>query len=146
MPLFRNPELGGVNGVLDRQGCFAVRERSGPEIGAEVEAMALVFLQAEGLKLVCRNYRCRRGEIDLIMLDGAILVFIEVRYRKNSHFGSAAESITSSKQRRITTAAAHYLQHNTGAASMPCRFDVVAVTLAEHKNLDWIKDAFQQGT
>ncbi len=123
-----------------------VRERSGPTIGAEVEAKAMDFLQAEGLELVCRNYRCRRGEIDLIMLDGAVLVFIEVRYRKNSHFGSAAESITSSKQRRITTAAAHYLQNRDGSADVPCRFDVVAVTVAGRQNIDWIKDAFMGGT
>jgi putative endonuclease len=123
-----------------------VKKRSGLEIGAEIEAMALGFLQAEGLKLVCRNYRCRRGEIDLIMHDGCVLVFIEVRYRKSSYFGSAAESITATKRQRITTAAAHYLQHSRGSGNMPCRFDVVAVTVAEHRNLDWIKDAFQLGT
>jgi putative endonuclease len=107
--------------------------------------MALQVLQAEGLNLVCRNYRCRRGEIDLIMRDGGVLVFIEVRYRKNSYFGSAAESITAAKQQRIATAAVHYLQHSAEAVNMPCRFDVVAVAVAEYKNLDWIKDAFQLG-
>lgn len=123
-----------------------MRERSGPAIGAEVETIAMGFLQAEGLELVCRNYRCRRGEIDLIMLDGAVLVFVEVRYRKNSHFGSAVESITTSKQRRIATTAAHYLQSSKGAADSPCRFDVVAVTVAGSNDIDWIKDAFREGT
>ncbi len=121
-------------------------KRSGPEIGAEIEELVFGFLQMEGLKLVCRNYRCRGGEIDLIMLDGEVLVFIEVRYRKSSKFGSAAESVTATKQRRIALAAANYLQRNRGQAAMPCRFDVVAVTLAESREIDWIKDAFQYGT
>jgi putative endonuclease len=108
--------------------------------------MVLRFLQAEGLELIRRNYRCRRGEIDLIMRDGGVLVFIEVRYRRSSHFGSAAESITATKQQRISTAASHYLQQSAGAVDMPCRFDVVAVTVAEYKSLDWIKDAFWLGT
>jgi putative endonuclease len=139
-------ELSSFEVVVDIGRCPAVRERTGPEIGAEIEVMALEFLQAEGLELLCRNYRCRRGEIDLIMRDKAVLVFIEVRYRKSNYFGSAAESITATKQQRITTAAAHYLQHSREAGKMPCRFDVVAVTVAKHRDLDWIKDAFRPGT
>ena len=66
--------------------------------GAEAEDLACAWLQARGLRLLERNYRSRRGEIDLIMQDGEQLVFVEVRYRASNRYGSAAESITSAKQ------------------------------------------------
>ena len=112
--------------------------------GEEAEQAALHYLEQQGLRLIARNYRCPRGEIDLIMMDGNQLAFIEVRYRKSSRFGSAAESVTLAKQQRIASAAAHYLVSRKENRS--CRFDVVAMA-GDHKNgIEWIQNAFQVET
>lgn len=105
--------------------------------GAEAEQAAEAYLLRQGLKLVTRNFRCRGGEIDLIMREGATLVFIEVRARARSDFGGAAESITSTKQGRIILAARHYLARYKIDA--PCRFDAV---LLQAGNLQWLRAAF----
>ena len=114
-------------------------------IGTEAEETALRFLERQGLQLLARNYRSRRGEIDLIMREGNFLVFVEVRYRKHDRYGSPAESVTAKKQQRILNAAARYLQDARGKSPAPCRFDVVALS-AERENIDWIRDAFQAVT
>jgi putative endonuclease len=113
---------------------------AGPS-GAEAEDLACAWLQARGLRLRERNYRSRRGEIDLIMQDGEQLVFVEVRYRRSSRYGSAAETVTASKQARLISAASQYLQHQSGA--LACRFDVLALSGPEGERVDWIRDAFQ---
>lgn len=106
--------------------------------GVEAEDAALRFLTRQGLRLQQRNYVCRMGEIDLIMRDGATLVFVEVRMRRSHTFGSAAESITPRKRSRLAAAARHYL---ASAHEMPaCRFD--AVLIDGNGNPEWIKDAF----
>ncbi|MSQ58952.1 MAG: YraN family protein [Betaproteobacteria bacterium] len=104
--------------------------------GAEDEALA--FLRGKGLRLLERNYRCRFGEIDLIMNEGTTLVFVEVRMRKNASFGGAAESITVRKQKRIIAAARHYLSQSQVLPR--CRFD--AMLLGPNNSVDWIRDAF----
>ncbi|HET8610500.1 MAG TPA: YraN family protein [Burkholderiales bacterium] len=105
--------------------------------GSEAEAQALAFLQRHGLVLIQRNYRCRFGEIDLIMRDGDTLVFTEVRQRTRADFGGAAASITARKRERLAATARHYLGR-TG--SMPaCRFDAL---LIDGGGLRWIRDAF----
>ncbi|MEN8260944.1 MAG: YraN family protein [Pseudomonadota bacterium] len=110
--------------------------------GRESEEAALNFLQRHGLKLVERNFRCRVGELDLIMEHDNALVFVEVRYRKNDRFGSALESIDRKKQTRLIRAAGYYLGLNN--IDKPARFDVVAVSPAEKNNcINWIRDAFQ---
>lgn len=114
-------------------------------IGSGAEETALRFLEREGLRLLTRNYRCRRGEIDLVMREGNFLVFVEVRYRKHNRYGSPAESVTTRKQQRILNAAARYLQDAAETKLRPCRFDVVAIS-ADGKNIDWIRDAFQAVT
>ncbi len=107
--------------------------------GEAAEQKALKYLQQQGLKLITQNYRCKYGELDLIMQDQTALVIVEVRYRKNQQFGGALESINRSKQARIIAAAQHYLiNHKTNA---PIRFDVIAMT--ENNPLNWIKNAFQ---
>ncbi|WP_047238723.1 YraN family protein [Chromobacterium subtsugae] len=110
------------------------------QAGREAEDRALALLQAQGLKLVARNWHCRGGEIDLIMREGACLVFIEVRHRGGSRFGSAADSITQAKQRKLLLAAEVYLaSHKIDA---PCRFDaVVSVGGAKPQ---WLKNIFTQ--
>jgi putative endonuclease len=109
-------------------------------LGKLAEARAEAFLKRRGLSLESRNFRCRFGEIDLIMRDrDGTLVFVEVRSRSRGDFGSAAESITPAKQRRIILAAKHYIY---GLAIEPtCRFDVVAMDRGQTEPI-WIRDAF----
>ena len=110
--------------------------------GREAEDAALDFLKNQGLRLIVRNYRCRRGEIDLIMEDGNTLVLVEVRYRKSSRFGDALESVTRQKQARLIHCASHYL--SSSRADKPVRFDVVAMMPDDGKmTVKWVRDAFQ---
>lgn len=112
--------------------------------GRDFEFVACEYLQQQGLKLIDRNYRTRQGEIDLIMLDGDYLVFVEVRYRSNPRFGSGAESIDQRKQSRLLAAAARYLQDLRRSTTQAARFDVVSITPQQDINaIHWIKDAFQ---
>lgn len=107
--------------------------------GGAAEAAASRFLARQGLTLICSNYRCRRGEIDLVLRDGPSIVFVEVRLRTNPNFGSAAESIGPRKRARIIAAARHYL---AGKPDLPCRFDVVLLDRLEPPRIEWIRDAF----
>ena len=102
------------------------------------ELKAAEYLCSQGLKLVDSNYHSRMGEIDLIMQDGDSIVFVEVRYRKNSHYGGAAMSITPAKQRKIALTALHYLQSKNKTNEV-CRFDAVTISVS---GLNWIKNAF----
>lgn len=115
------------------------------EAGGAGEAAALKQLQSRGLKLVLRNHRCRMGEIDLVMLDGNVLVLIEVRYRNDDSFGGAAASVTTTKQRRLIAAARHLLAMRSDLRRYPARFDVVALSHTADGTLalDWIKNAFR---
>ncbi len=112
------------------------------DIGQAAEARACAWLQQQGLSLLESNYHCRAGELDLIMLEGRTLVFVEVRSRRNAVFGSAAESVTASKQRKLLTAARHYLQYHEQHAGKAQRFDVIAIT---NGDMEWIKNAFGAG-
>lgn len=91
--------------------------------GSSAERRAEAFLVQQGLTLVARNFRCRMGEIDLIMRDSATLVFVEVRQRRHAAFGGALESIDHHKQRKLTACAEVYLSRLPRLP--PCRFDVV---------------------
>lgn len=115
------------------------------QLGKQVEEAAQLFLVQKGLSLVMRNYQCRMGEIDLIMQDKEVLVFVEVRYRKQSNFGSAAESVTSKKQMRIVRTAQIYLREKRLTDRVPCRFDVVGCTPNAQGQLsfEWIAGAFE---
>lgn len=108
-------------------------------IGQAAERRAEQWLTKAGLKLVTRNYRCRAGEIDLVMSDGSELVFVEVRYRRGTGFGGPLGSVDRAKQRRLSLAAAHYLQRHPWSG--PCRFDVVGLSAAPDTP-EWIRDAF----
>jgi putative endonuclease len=108
--------------------------------GAQAEDLALQFLLSQGLRLRTRNYTCRVGEIDLVMQDGAALVFVEVRSRSSSAYGGAAQSITARKRMRLIAAARHFLSRQR--AQPPCRFD--AVLIDARQQLEWIRDAFNE--
>jgi putative endonuclease len=111
--------------------------------GEAAEDAALRFLAAQGLTLLARNYRCRMGEIDLVMRHGGSLVFVEVRARDGSDYGGAAASVGPRKQRRLVTAARHYLMTHPRAARLPARFDVVAFSGCDGENSPhWIRAAF----
>ena len=109
--------------------------------GDSAEQQALAYLRQQSLQWLCSNYRCKAGELDLVMMDGPVLVIVEVRYRKSDQFGGALASITRKKQARIVAATQHYVIINK-LNHCAIRFDVVAVTGATHR-LDWIKNAFQ---
>lgn len=118
-------------------------DRERKAIGLLGEELALTHLQSHGLKLLTRNYRCKLGEIDLVMLDGATLVLVEVRYRATSDYGGAAASVTWDKQKRLARAAEHLLMKRSELKRYPARFDVVAITTgAAQPQVDWIKRAF----
>ena len=126
------------------------------DTGAKIEKVVLNFLIKEGLKKVTANYRCKLGEIDLIMLEDKTLVFVEVRFRKQDTFGGGAASVTLAKQRKLAQTASLYVQRNNVQSA--CRFDVVDVSSYEftrnanksafnknvHHNyqINWIRDAF----
>jgi putative endonuclease len=106
--------------------------------GDAAEEKARQFLIGKGLVPVSRNFRCKQGELDLIMRDGKILVIVEVRFRKSGRYGGAAESITRAKQSRIIAATQVYLTQQK--LDCPVRFDVVAIT--GNGGIDWIPHAF----
>jgi putative endonuclease len=108
------------------------------EAGARAEALAAVFLAERGLAIVERNFRCRRGEIDLIARDGDTLVFVEVRLRTRRDFGGAAASITAAKRARIAAAALFYLGRL--ARTPPCRFDAVLLDAIDTDRIEWLQD------
>jgi putative endonuclease len=107
--------------------------------GIDSEAMAAAFLEARGLSIVERNYRCRLGEIDLVARDGGTTVFVEVRRRASSAFGGAAASITPAKQAKLLRAARHYLSRLREVPQ--CRFDALLID-GEPPRIEWIRNAF----
>lgn len=116
------------------------------ERGRSWERAAEALLRRRGLRTLARNYQCRSGEIDLVMLDGTALVFVEVRYRRNDRYGSGADSVTLSKQRRIVSTARQFLGRHAQHAQRPCRFDVVSIDgSADGVELNWIRSAFDAG-
>lgn len=122
-------------GMLD----VIARKRTPKQVEGDAgEAQALHFLEQQGLKLVERNFRCKGGEIDLIMQDGRGLVFVEVRKRAANAYGGAAASVTARKQARLIIAAQTFLQRY----KMPpaCRFDVIAI---DGDAMEWLKNAVE---
>jgi putative endonuclease len=109
--------------------------------GFAAEKLAATFLVERGLKLITQNYHCRFGEIDLVMTDGKTLVFVEVRLRSNTRFGSAAMSITPQKQQKLILTAQLYCQQHT--VQSPCRFDVVLMNKAEISAMEWIQNVIE---
>ena len=96
------------------------------QLGESGENLACRELGDRGYAILARRYRTRHGEIDIVARDGDTIVFVEVRVRTTGEFGSAAESVTPWKQRRVAAMAADYLARNH-LTSRPCRFDVVAI-------------------
>jgi putative endonuclease len=119
------------------------------QLGQSGERDAEAFLVNQKLRLIERNYRCRSGEIDLIMIDPnpddaeEVLTFIEVRLRGAGARTNALESIDQGKQRRLISAARHFLMDTSPQWDRhPCRFDVVAWDSANDRPI-WVTNAFE---
>ena len=113
------------------------------QAGAAAESAAARYLAAQGLRLLDANVRYRDGELDLVMREGDVLVFFEVRYRASDDFGGATASITPTKQRRLIRAASRYLAAHPALASLPCRFDVIAAEGdPQAPRITWLRAAF----
>lgn len=101
-------------------------------------------MQQSGLQVLAQNVSFRGGELDLVMRDGAAVVFVEVRYRGSALFGDGAESVDAGKQRRLIHAAQMFLVRHPQWSNAPCRFDVVqAQGDPAAPKLQWIRDAFR---
>ncbi len=113
--------------------------------GEAAEAAACEHLLKNGLTLERRNYRSPYGEIDLVMRERDALVFVEVRFRASSQFGTPAETVDTRKQAKLRATAEHYLQHVPKTSNKPCRFDIVAISgdATGDNRLHWLRDAFQ---
>jgi putative endonuclease len=120
-------------------------------LGRTAESCALRHLERAGLRLLQRNYRCRAGEIDLVMIEPetAVLVLVEVRSRSRAEFGSAAATVGPAKQRRCWLAARHLLMRRRDLRRLRARFDVVAIDPPARPGADpvitWIRNAFAPG-
>jgi len=117
--------------------------RTSGAVGRSAEQKALHYLIARGLRPVARNFRSRGGEIDLIMLDGDCLTFVEVRYRASANFVPASLTVDTRKQRKIIRTAAMYIARNRQFAAHTMRFDVVSVEGRSMLSIAWISDAFR---
>ena len=118
------------------------------QLGQDAEDAALAHLQAQGLRLLARNVRYPFGEVDLVLRDGATVVFTEVRFRRSALFGGATASVDAAKRRKLVRASQAWLKAHRELAQAPCRFDVVAVTPSAGSvrdgalHCDWIRGAF----
>jgi putative endonuclease len=116
-------------------------------LGRRAEDAACRHLEYNGLRLLARNYRCRAGEIDLVMFDGNTLVLVEVRSRSSAEHGGAAATVGTRKQARLTRAARHLLLTRPELRGFAARFDVIAIDAGPDGSpaLTWIRDAFRVG-
>ena len=112
--------------------------------GISTEEFAKQYLKQQGLTFIDKNVHCRQGEIDLVMKDDQTLVFVEVKYRKNNHFGGAISAVSQSKQQKIKHCVAFYLHKaNLNEYNTLCRFDVIALEGdINQPQVTWLKNAF----
>lgn len=110
------------------------------KIGGFYEKIAADYLKRNGLYLKVMNYRCKSGEIDLIMRDNECIVFVEVKYRRDSKNGDATEAVGYYKRKVISRVAKYYLMTHYNTVDIACRFDVVAIN---DKRISWVKNAFE---
>jgi putative endonuclease len=114
------------------------------DAGARYESAALAHLERAGLSLVARNYHCRFGEIDLVMRERDVVVFVEVRYRRSRGYGGGIDSVDAGKRAKLVRAAAAFLADHPRLADATCRFDVLALGGTPDAPLfDWRRNAFE---
>jgi putative endonuclease len=120
-----------------------INQALSPLIGSEAERVARTFLEQQGLTFILQNYRCRTGEIDLVMQDGDELVFVEVKYRSRSHYGSAIEFFHAKKKRKFESAVMYYMQDKGFNPSIvPHRIDLVGIEGKgkQQQEINWLKN------
>ena len=117
-------------------------ENSTRRTGTKYEDAAAAYLEGKNYRILQRNFRCRTGEVDLIARDGAFLVFVEVKYRRDEALGAPEEAVSALKQQRIQRTAAWFLNEHRLSPDTACRFDVIAVEGAEGETVRHIKNAF----
>jgi putative endonuclease len=114
------------------------------DAGAHYESAALAHLTRAGLALVARNYHCRFGEIDLVMREREVVVFVEVRYRRSRGYGGGVDSVDMGKRAKLVRAAAAFLADHPRLADATCRFDVLAIGgTSDAPVFDWRRNAFE---
>ena len=112
--------------------------------GARYESLALAHLERAGLTLIARNFTCRYGELDLVMRERDVVVFVEVRFRSASRFGDGVDSIGAAKRAKLVRAAGAFLAEHPRLAGAACRFDVLAIAGdADAPSIDWRPNAFE---
>ena len=113
-------------------------------VGLSSEKIAAEYLSQHGLLLKTQNFHSRYGEIDLVMLEKDTLIFVEVKYRKSSHFGGAISAISYKKIQKIKLCVKFFLQkHGLNEYNTPCRFDVIALQGdLTNPQITWLKNAF----
>ena len=112
-------------------------------VGERAEQQAFRYLLGLGLRPIARNFRCRGGEIDLIMLDETCLAFVEVRCRRSSAFTAPGPTVDLQKQRKLVRTAALFAARHPRYAAATMRFDVVAVEGPDGDSIHWYRDAFR---
>jgi putative endonuclease len=137
----------GQAAAMNRQHTHRGSRASTLATGAAAEARAAEHVESQGLLIIARNLRCKAGEIDLVGLDGEVLVIIEVRLRARLDFGGASASVTWRKQRKLIRATQYFWQRDAGWRTRALRFDVIAMQPCPDgtEHIVWIKDAFQAG-
>jgi putative endonuclease len=96
--------------------------------GRQAERFARRWLMRQGLAVVARNYRCRFGEIDLVMLEQQCLVIVEVRYRQSTGYGGALGSVSAEKRNRIMRTTSDFIRKHPCYRHQPLRFDVLSLS------------------
>jgi putative endonuclease len=111
-------------------------------LGIQAEERAALHLEQRGFEILARNFRCRRGELDIVARRERVLIIAEVRLRSSDAFGGAAASITRRKQLRILRAARYLLAGRPSLASLSVRFDTLLLRGLDGP-IEWIEDAFR---
>ena len=119
-----------------------IKQKLSSLVGSTAEAFAQRYLEQQGLTFVTQNYRCRSGEIDIVMQDGQELVFVEVKFRSQQHFGRAVEFFHPTKRRKFESAVQHYLMDNgLNPTLVAHRIDIIGIERFgdNQKNITWLK-------
>jgi putative endonuclease len=118
-----------------------IKQKLSTLIGSEAEYFARTFLEQNGLTFISQNYRCRTGEIDIIMQQGEELVFVEVKYRKQSSHGAAVEFFHASKRQKFESAVMYYMQENNlNPSVVPHRIDLIGIEgQGQNPKIEWLK-------
>jgi putative endonuclease len=111
------------------------------QLGLHAEERATLHVQQHGFEILARNFRCRMGELDIVVRRGRLLIIVEVRLRSGAAFGGAAASITRTKRIRILRTARYLLACRPLLATLAVRFDTLLLN-GPYGPIEWIEDAF----